>query len=131
MKPDHIVFFDGSCGLCHWSVQFILRWDKKKIFYFSPLNSEFGKKALINTDAATDTFYLKSSGHLYQKSEGAIKTLILLGGFWSLLGQALNLLPTQFLNFVYDVIAKFRIQLFGTKTSCDLLSKDQKGRFIF
>ncbi len=131
MQPKHIIFFDGSCGLCHRSVQFILSRDKKELFHFSPLDSQYSSKALVNVDSSADTFYLKSDEIIYQKAEAWIKTLFLLGGTWKLIAIALKQIPTATLDIVYDFIAKYRKQIFGTKTNCDLLSKDQKNRFLF
>jgi len=130
LKPKHIIFFDGSCGLCHRSVQFILSNDRNEIFHFSPLNSEFSKKELISTDSSVDTFYIKSDGVLYQKSEAWVKTLYLLGGVWLLIATVMSKLPKALLDSCYDFIAKHRSKIWGRKENCDLLSKDQKGRFI-
>lgn len=130
MKPKHIIFFDGSCGLCHRSVQFVLSHDKNKIFYFSPLNSDFSKKELVSTDTSVDTFYLKSNDVLYQKSQAWAKTLYLLGGIWLLIAVILSKLPTTLLDNCYDFIAKHRFKIWGKKENCDLLSKEQKDRFI-
>lgn len=131
MHPKHIIFFDGSCGLCHRSVRFIINYDKKELFHFSPLESQFSKSALIDTDSSIDTFYLKSDGVLYQKSEAWIRSLFLLGGAWKLASITLNKVPRTILDKGYDFIAKYRKQIFGVKNNCDLLSKDQKNRFIF
>lgn len=131
MNPKHIIYFDGYCGLCHKSVQFVLKNDKKSIIFFSPLSSAFSKKDLINTDQADDTFYIKSNGQLYQKSEAWIVTLNLLGGFWKIVAIAAKQLPSEFLNNCYDFIAKHRKKIFGSKDNCDLLSREQKDRFIF
>jgi hypothetical protein len=41
-----IIFYDGVCGLCDRSIQFIMLHDKKKVFRFAALQSEFAAKTL-------------------------------------------------------------------------------------
>jgi predicted DCC family thiol-disulfide oxidoreductase YuxK len=76
-KSKHkIILFDGVCNLCNSSVNFIIRNDKKEVFKFAPIQSDFGKIALkkhrINskdTDSIilidNDNYYIKSSAALY------------------------------------------------------------------
>jgi len=46
--PDNkkIILFDGLCNLCEVSVQFVIKYDKKDIFRFVPLQSDLGKKII-------------------------------------------------------------------------------------
>ena len=37
MSEPGIVFYDGTCGFCDWSVQWLLRHDKTGAFVFAPL----------------------------------------------------------------------------------------------
>jgi len=46
MDNHLIVLYDGVCGLCNKSIQFILKRDKKDAFRFASLQSEFGRKIL-------------------------------------------------------------------------------------
>jgi predicted DCC family thiol-disulfide oxidoreductase YuxK len=42
-----ILLFDGVCNLCNGIVNFVIAQDKKQLFYFASLQSEFGQKILI------------------------------------------------------------------------------------
>lgn len=44
----NIVFFDGTCGFCQWSVQFIYKYDRKERFFFAPLQGSTAKKILAH-----------------------------------------------------------------------------------
>ena len=46
MNSQNIILFDGVCNLCNAWVDFILKFDRKKIFYFSSLQSETAKQLL-------------------------------------------------------------------------------------
>ena len=45
-NTEHILLFDGVCNLCNGLVQFIIKRDKKGIFTFSSLQSEYGQSVL-------------------------------------------------------------------------------------
>src|SRR5260221_8511304 len=36
-EPEHLVFYDGTCGVCHRTVQWILAADAEGRFRFAPL----------------------------------------------------------------------------------------------
>ncbi len=36
-SQENVILYDGVCNLCWFWVQFILKRDKKHIFYFVPL----------------------------------------------------------------------------------------------
>ena len=41
-----VILFDGYCNFCNSQVNSILRFDSKKFFYFSNLDSSFSKKVI-------------------------------------------------------------------------------------
>ena len=41
---NNIIFFDGVCNVCDKTIDFIILHDKKKIFFYSSLQSDFSKK---------------------------------------------------------------------------------------
>jgi predicted DCC family thiol-disulfide oxidoreductase YuxK len=71
-----ILFFDGECNLCNGLVQFVLKRDKKKIFFFSSLQSGAGKNAtaaVLNTGSKKiDSVTLYYKGTYYTRSTPAL-----------------------------------------------------------
>ena len=53
-----IVLFDGVCNLCDNFVQTIIRHDKKDIYRFASLQSEYGKK--VQKHLGIDSSQIKS-----------------------------------------------------------------------
>ena len=53
---DPVLFFDGVCNLCNQAVQFVIRHDKKAVFRFAPLQSEFGQKVLAENKLPKNHF---------------------------------------------------------------------------
>ena len=42
----HLLFYDGSCGLCDHIVQFLLKVDLKRQFVFAPLQGKTAAEVL-------------------------------------------------------------------------------------
>jgi predicted DCC family thiol-disulfide oxidoreductase YuxK len=113
-----VVFFDGVCGLCNGFVDFIIKHDKKQLFKFSPLQSDFAKSSLPDQD-----------GQLYSKSSAVLQVFSIMGGFWRLL-YVFRIFPTSFNDFFYDIIASNRYNLFGKKETCRIPTPEERARFI-
>jgi predicted DCC family thiol-disulfide oxidoreductase YuxK len=80
MYPSQtIIFYDGLCGLCDKSVQFILEKDKHEQFLFCALQSNYAREVL-GDKISFDSFILYDNGKTYTKSTGALLTLKKLGG---------------------------------------------------
>jgi predicted DCC family thiol-disulfide oxidoreductase YuxK len=125
-----VIFFDGVCGLCNGFVDFIIKIDKEKKFYFSPLQSEYAQKNLppeFTLDLKSVVY--KEDDQYYSKSAAVMKVLAELGGIWKLaiLG---HLLPSSILNWAYDLVAENRYKLFGKKETCRLPTPDERSRFV-
>jgi predicted DCC family thiol-disulfide oxidoreductase YuxK len=47
------VFFDGDCGFCRWSAEWLRRWDRGRRLQFATLGSAEADAALGDLDPAT------------------------------------------------------------------------------
>src|SRR5690606_21432172 len=106
--PENIVFYDGDCGFCNSSVQFIL--DKKKdVFHFLPLQSDLAQKILDehNTKINLDTIYFLKSGKLYNRSSAALQIARGLKGGYPLF-FAFYIIPKFIRDPFYNMIARNR-----------------------
>jgi predicted DCC family thiol-disulfide oxidoreductase YuxK len=121
-KENHTVYYDGECGLCAWSVRFIRRRDKKRIFNYIPLQSE---EAILPVEPGNlpaldpDTVIYKQNGRFYYRSEAAIRILMKLGGFYRLSAIFL-IVPQRIRDYFYDLIAKNRHKWFKANDSCSI-----------
>ena len=127
-----IILFDGVCNLCNSSINFVIRNDKKGIFKFAPLQSNFGKKALkkynINTKD-TDSIILVDEDKCYIKSSAALQIAKYLSGAYPLL-FGFMIVPKFMRNWVYDYIAENRYKWYGKTESCMIPTPELKDRFI-
>ena len=130
---DHpVILFDGICNLCNNAVQFVLKHDKKKLFRFASLQSDFGKSILIKYGLPPDnfnSFVLILNGKAYTKSTAALSVAKMLSGPMKLL-YGFIIVPAFIRNGVYNVIANNRYKWFGKKESCMLPSPDVAARFL-
>ena len=131
--PYNIVFFDGVCNLCNGLVKFIIKRDVKNMILFSPLQSPFGqatlKKMKMDPEEVNTVVYFSGDKH-YLKSSAILQILKGMGGAWKLL-FGLIVVPRFIRDFIYDLVARNRYQVFGKQESCMVPTPDIKERFIF
>jgi predicted DCC family thiol-disulfide oxidoreductase YuxK len=127
-----LILFDGVCNFCNASINFVIDHDPEKHFKFAALQSDIGQEILTKFNKNTkdfDSVILLKGNQLYQKSEAALEITKHLSGFWKYL-SIFGILPTFFLNFFYDIIAKNRYKIFGKADSCRMPTPELRERFL-
>jgi predicted DCC family thiol-disulfide oxidoreductase YuxK len=127
-SQNHIILFDGYCNLCSSAVQFILKRDKKRIFKYASLQSDFGQNSLSANGLSTteiDTVVLIENGNAYTYSTGALKIAKHLAGIWPLFYGAI-IIPRFIRDAIYKFIAKNRYRWFGKKETCMMLPPNSR-----
>lgn len=125
-----ILFYDGDCGFCNKSVQFILRNQKEKTVYFMALQDprviEIGEHFdLKMTDL--NTLYLLFDDTMYEKSTAALKVTKFLKWKWKFFNVAF-IFPKFLRDKVYDFIAKRRKTIAGE--FCYLPNETERKQFL-
>jgi predicted DCC family thiol-disulfide oxidoreductase YuxK len=118
--------------MCHAWVKRIIRWDKKKIFRFSPLEGELAKNTLSSIlpgYIAEDTIVYYDDGKVYLRSDAALKIAGALGFPYHLLAAGI-LVPKFLRNVLYRKIASNRYRFGKRYTSCPLPPVEWKDLFI-
>jgi predicted DCC family thiol-disulfide oxidoreductase YuxK len=135
MDERYILFFDGVCGLCNRTVDFLLRVDRDRIFLYSPLQGEtFREVARNHPETANEDSILllwKRPGKetLLQRSDAVLCILEQLPGYrW--LGRTGRLVPHPMRDLVYRLIAATRYPVWGKRSSCRLPSPEERTRFL-
>ena len=126
----NVIFFDGYCGLCNGFIDFVMKIDKKDIFRFSPLQSDYAKTHL-NSDDVNDlkSIVVLIDGVTYRKAPAVLQVLKKMGGIWKA-ASVFNLLPNTFLNGAYDLTASNRYRIFGKSDTCRLPTPEERAKFI-
>lgn len=125
---EPVIVFDGHCRLCHWSVQFLLRHDRKRQFYFTTFDSAWSSERHLKSDAP-DSVLLVLSNRTYSESDAFLKMMGFLGGLWPLFG-IFWVIPAPLRNVVYRYIARNRYRWFGKYETCPLPTPELQARLI-
>jgi len=126
-----ILFFDGVCGLCNRSVDFILTRDPLGRFKFAPLQGETARQLLLPADFENlNSLVLWVDGRTYRKSAAVVRVLWRLSPLWKCLGTALWCIPLPLRNLGYLLVARSRYRLFGKHDACRMPTAEERLRFL-
>jgi len=137
--PPRLVLYDGVCGLCDATVQFLLDHDPQATLHFATLQGALGQ-AIIGRHAqlaGVDSVVLVESGsdaqgipfeRVFCRSRAVFR---ILGGLdrrvrW--LGVAQHL-PAGLANVAYDLVASVRYRIWGKLDACRIPSPEVRARF--
>ena len=127
-----ILLFDGVCNLCHGSVRFVLRQERRPELRFCPLESASGTRLLAQHGLNADyrgSLVLIEAGTVFLKSDAALRVASYLKWPWSW-GRAAVILPRGLRDWAYDVIARNRYRWFGRHDACLLPTPELRRRLI-
>jgi predicted DCC family thiol-disulfide oxidoreductase YuxK len=131
-KHEHILLFDGVCNLCNGLVQFIIKRDKKAIFTFASLQSEYGQSVLrkygLPQTEYNSLVYLRNNT-LYLKSSASLLILKDLKGIWSIFYIFIGV-PKFLRDPIYTFISRNRYRFFGKRDVCMIPTLEIQNRFI-
>ena len=132
-----VLLYDGTCGFCARSVQFVLRRERPNgTLRFARLEGPLGTAlrsrhpelttvdSVLWYEPATAT----SPERLLWRSRGALRVAHYLGGVWSLLASLGALVPRPLRDAVYDWIARHRHELGAD--ACLVPTPEQRRRFL-
>jgi predicted DCC family thiol-disulfide oxidoreductase YuxK len=133
----HIVLYDGTCGFCHASVQWLLAHDPTALFAYAPLQGETAARLRerhpeLPTDLDSVLLVEKvDTDHerVWWRSHAVFRICGYVGGIWAVPGL-LRFLPRFFTDALYMAVAKVRHRLAGTRDACSLPSEDEARRFL-
>ena len=126
-----IILYDGVCNYCNSIANFIIRHDPNKRFRFAHLQSDLGQELLKKHQlpAGLDSVVLVENGAAYIKSDATIRIAPHLSGA-ARFGSLLRFMPRFIRDLGYDIIARYRYQLWGKQDSCIIPTPDVRDRFL-
>lgn len=133
-EKHETLFYDGHCALCHSTVKFALKHDRSgNAFRFAPLQGETFKTQVPAElrGSLPDSIVIRTAdGALLARSDATIHILRKLGGGWKSLAAILAVIPRPVRDGIYDLIARIRYRVFGTRVElCPLVPPAQRERF--
>jgi len=127
-----IILFDGVCHFCNATVNYLLKHDKEKLFYFSPQQSEQGRALLIpygREDTELNALIFIDEDELLEGIDAAIGISKYLKGFPSLF-YLLRFLPRRVTQAAYAIVARNRYRWFGKRETCRMPEPGEQQRFL-
>lgn len=130
-----VLLYDGDCGLCAGSVQFVLRHEPaaaRARLAFAPLQGTFGTRVrerfpeLTGVDSVV--WYDPTGPAVRVRSAAALAATAHLGGLWAVMATLGRLVPRPLRDAVYDQIARRRFQI--AAPACLLPSAEERARFL-
>ncbi|MES2523654.1 MAG: DCC1-like thiol-disulfide oxidoreductase family protein [Gemmatimonadota bacterium] len=137
--PLPILLYDGSCGLCARSVQFILQHESaSRALQFATLEGPTGESArrarpdLAGVDSVFWVEPATDSGvpRVLVRSDAVLAVMTHLGGPWRVLARIGRFIPRVSRDALYRIVARYRYNVFGRDQSCLLPTPEQRARFL-
>ncbi|TWT51547.1 hypothetical protein KOR42_35950 [Thalassoglobus neptunius] len=126
-ESSPIVFFDGVCGFCNGTVDFLMTRDPDHRLRFAPLQGKTAQELLTEDQRNLDSIVLKDSTGVWKKSAAIVRILWHIGGGWKFLGTLLWLIPFPIRDVVYGLIARVRYRIFGKREACRMPTEEERN----
>lgn len=135
--PHSVLLYDGLCGFCDRTVQFISQRDKRKTMRFAPLQGAYAATlfsrfpelrtidSLIVAEQDAD-----GATRIHVRSAAVLEIATYLGGGWRLLGMLGRLIPRVVRDWSYNAFARRRLRVFGRLEACRLPAPEERRQFL-
>ena len=110
-----IILIDGNCNLCNGFIRLVYHQKPSKFYY----------KTINDTDLleSEDSLGFQKGEILFRGPKAVISILSELGWFWRIVSYCLNVLPNNYVNYFYKLIANNRYKIFGKKNECSITDR--------
>ena len=137
-SPNPIILYDGVCGLCNRLVKSVLECDRRDVFRFASLQSDFASQILRRHGASPedlDTMYVvldhgQPSERLLARSDAAVFISRHLTWFWRIAAALLRIFPRPLREWGYRMVARHRYRIFGKYDACMLPEAKDHAKFL-
>ena len=130
--PDHVVLYDGVCGLCSKTVRWLVKRDARGELWFAPLQGPTAtrlRKRHPQIPEELDSVVYVTQGRVYLRSKVFLHAARHLKRPWRW-AYAFRWLPGFLLDLVYRVVARIRYRVWGKFDSCQLPTTDERARLL-
>jgi predicted DCC family thiol-disulfide oxidoreductase YuxK len=136
-----LLIYDGLCGFCNGTVQWLLKRDKFDRFRFAPQQSELARDVLLRHGIDQKAMYSDNSVYLVEglnsrqerlfvRSDVTVHSLLPLGSVWKVVGRCVQIVPRFLRDACYRLVARNRLRLAGRYEVCPLPTAAQRAKFL-
>ena len=128
---EFVILFDGFCGLCNSTVDWLIKKDANAVLQYSPLQGKFANDIGCSAKNLShpDSIIIYTEGKFFDKSTAALLIAKKLPFPWKLF-YTFKIIPKGFRNLLYDFIASNRYKWFGKSETCRIPFGTEKKLFI-
>lgn len=137
MSDAPILVYDGDCGFCTRSVQFVLTHDTRRgTLRFASRDGEAGRAVrerhpeLKSVESLLWVETVDGREVVSVHSDAVLATATYLGGFYALLAGLGRLVPKFLRDPVYKLVARVRRQIVRGAPTCHLPSSNELARML-
>jgi predicted DCC family thiol-disulfide oxidoreductase YuxK len=126
------VLYDGVCGFCNASVQWLLGRDKGGRLRYAPLQGPTAaamRSRFPEIPTDIDTIVFIEGGQVYMRSRAAFRIASNLPVPWSWL-RAFGLLPVALTDLGYRLVASVRYRIWGRLEACRIPAASERALFL-
>jgi predicted DCC family thiol-disulfide oxidoreductase YuxK len=127
-----VLLYDGTCGLCHRSVRWLLRHERDHELEFAPLQGETAaalRERHREIPEALESVVLVADGRVRLRSKAFLYSARHLRAPWRW-AYGVRWLPGFVLDLGYRLIAAIRYRVWGRAELCDLPAPEHRARFL-
>lgn len=127
-----VILYDGACGLCNRTVQFVLAWEKHPWCRFAALQSPAGRRLVRDAGRdpdRLDSVYLWTGNALLDRSDAILEIARHLRWPWRWV-SAFRWVPRSIRDAMYNTVARRRYRWFGKRDLCFVPSGVDAARFL-
>lgn len=135
-EPEHVVLYDGTCGFCHRTVQWIVAADARGQFHFAPLQGPTAAALRARHPALPDdldsvVYVDRSTGteRVFVRADAILRVAERLDRrpWWT---PWLRALPRPLADLGYRLVARNRHRLVDAEAACGLPAPAARARFL-
>jgi predicted DCC family thiol-disulfide oxidoreductase YuxK len=125
-----ILFYDGDCGLCQQSIQFIMLRDSDRKIFFAPLQGQTAEALLPKAlrESLSTIVYRRDAEVTLLRSTAVLQALIDTNSSWRFVARISSWVPVCIRDWFYARIAGNRKRIF--KIACRLPSPEERKQIL-
>jgi predicted DCC family thiol-disulfide oxidoreductase YuxK len=130
--PPRLVLYDGHCGFCDASVQWLLDHDPEGRLRFAPLQGETAAAVRARgawPEGLDSIVFVEGGERMSWRSTAAVRIASALPWPWRVLAAAW-LVPWPLRDIGYRLVAAVRFRIWGRLDACRLPAPDEAARFL-
>lgn len=128
-----VLLYDGTCGFCNSTIQFVLKRDRRGSLRFAPLSSPYAERALAGHPEIrridSVVWIEVADDRPLTRSAAGLRVAGYLGGLWRL-ALIFWVVPRPIRDWFYDLIARHRHVLMRGSPRCVVPPPEARDRFL-